>query len=97
MGRSNVVHNVFPQDVSDKIEDTRFTRSFFFWQSRAACGILVPQPGIEPGSPQWKLPSPNHWTAREFPLDPIMINVEDIFYFSPSLTLLSLQNKSFSI
>ena len=26
---------------------------------RTACGILVPQPGIEP--------SPNHWTAREFP------------------------------
>ena len=22
---------------------------FFFWPPRAACGILVPQPGIEPG------------------------------------------------
>ena len=41
--------------------------------------------------------SPNHWTAREFPLDSIMMNVEDVFYFSPSLTLLSLQNKSFII
>ena len=28
-----------------------------------ACGILVPRPGIEPGSEAW---SPNHWTAREF-------------------------------
>ena len=34
---------------------------------RAACGILVPQPGIEPGPSAVKAPSPNHWTAREFP------------------------------
>ena len=32
-----------------------------------ACGILVPWPGIEPGAPAVKVPSPNHWTAREFP------------------------------
>ena len=33
-----------------------------------ACGILVPQPGIEPASPaligRWIL---NHWTTREVP------------------------------
>lgn len=33
---------------------------FFFWPSRAACGILDPQPGMEPVV--W---TPNHW---EFPL-----------------------------
>lgn len=37
--------------------------SFFFWPHRAACGILVPQPGLEPG-PSVKALSPNHWTAR---------------------------------
>ena len=29
--------------------------------------ILVPWPGIEPGPSAVKAPSPNHWTAREFP------------------------------
>ena len=33
-----------------------------------ACGILVPQPGIEPGPSAVKAPSPNHWSAREFPV-----------------------------
>ena len=32
-----------------------------------SCGILVPQPGIEPGSSAVKLQSPNHWTTRELP------------------------------
>ena len=32
-----------------------------------ACGILVPQPGIEPGPSAVKARSPNHWTAKEFP------------------------------
>ena len=42
---------------------------FFFWPHCEACGILVPRPGIEPGpSPSAvKAPSPNHWTAMEFP------------------------------
>ena len=31
-----------------------------------ACGVLVPQPGIEPGPPTVEVPSPNHWTPREF-------------------------------
>ena len=33
-----------------------------------ACGILVPQPGIEPGSLAGQDMSPNHWTAWEFSL-----------------------------
>ena len=32
-----------------------------------ACGVLVPQPGIEPGPPVVEARSPNHWTTREFP------------------------------
>ena len=40
---------------------------FFFWLHRAACGILDPQPRIEPVPPaveEWSL---NHWTTREVP------------------------------
>ena len=40
---------------------------YFFWPPRAACGILVPQLGVGPGPSAVKAPSPNHWTAREFP------------------------------
>ena len=32
-----------------------------------ACGILVPQPGMEPMPPAVEARSPNHWTAREAP------------------------------
>ena len=32
-----------------------------------ACGILVPQPGIEPGPMAVEVLSPNHWIARECP------------------------------
>ena len=37
-----------------------------------ACGILVPQPGIE-SMPLAVKSSPNHWTAREFPVLQIFI------------------------
>ena len=37
-----------------------------FLPCHTACGILVPQPGIEHRPPAVKLPSPNHWTTREF-------------------------------
>ena len=42
-----------------------FYRYYFF--GRAACGILVPRPGIRPRPPAVEVPSLNHWTAREFP------------------------------
>ena len=32
------------------------------------CGILVPQPGIEPTPPAEEAQSLNHWTAREVPI-----------------------------
>ena len=34
-----------------------------------ACGILVPQSGIESGPPAVEVWSLNHWTAREAPRD----------------------------
>ena len=40
---------------------------FFFWPRRAACGILVPRPGIEPMPPALRAWSLNHWTASEVP------------------------------
>ena len=33
-----------------------------------ACGILVPSPGIEPVPPAVEAQSPNHWTAKEYPV-----------------------------
>ena len=38
-----------------------------FWLCHAACGILVPHPGIEPGSLAVRVQSPNQWTTRESP------------------------------
>ena len=40
----------------------------FFFGRCAACGILVPQPGIEPVPPAVEPRSLNCWTAREAPL-----------------------------
>ena len=44
-------------------------RDFFFsfWPRCSACGILVPQPGIEPVPPAVEAQSLNHWTSREVP------------------------------
>ena len=41
--------------------------TFFSWLCPAACGILVPRPGVEPGPSAARMGSPNHWTAREVP------------------------------
>ena len=44
--------------------------SFFvtlFWLRLSVCGILVPQPEIEPVPPVAEAQSLNHWTAREVP------------------------------
>ena len=40
---------------------------FLFWPRRTACGILLPQPGVEPPSPAVEARSLNHWTAGEVP------------------------------
>ena len=39
----------------------------FVLPSHVACGILVPQPGIEPLLPATEAQSLNHWTTREVP------------------------------
>ena len=36
--------------------------------SFVACGILVPQPGVEPGPLAVEAQSTNHWIAREVPV-----------------------------
>ena len=41
---------------------------YLFWPHNAACGISVPQPGIEPLPSAVKAQNPNHWTTREFPI-----------------------------
>ena len=42
----------------------------FFGLRHAAYRILVPQPGIKPGPLAVRVPSPNHWTARELRTPP---------------------------
>lgn len=42
--------------------------SFFFWPCHLTCRISVSQLGIEPrpGALAEEVPSPKHWTTREF-------------------------------
>ena len=45
-----------------------FLKIFFvltFWQCHAACGILVPHPGMEPPPPAVEAWSLSHWTPRQ--------------------------------
>ena len=44
-----------------------FCLFLIFWPHHAACGILVPWPGIEPAPPAVEAWSLNYWTAREVP------------------------------
>ena len=44
----------------------------FFWLYHAACGILVPPPGIEPLVPAMEAQSTNHRTAGEIPKTPFL-------------------------
>ena len=48
---------------------------FFFWSCSEACGILVPRPGFEPVPSSVKALSPNHWTAKEFPMQTVSITI----------------------
>ena len=45
-----------------------FSFFFFFLPHYMACGILVPYQGLNPGSSAVRGQSPNHLTAKEFPL-----------------------------
>ena len=57
------------ETVSSKTWDQREREVsyLFIWLHCVACGILVPQPGIEPRAMAVKALTPNHWTTREFP------------------------------
>ena len=46
---------------------------FSFCLCHVACGILVPQPGIEPVPAALEAWSPNHWATREVPQGEVFI------------------------
>ena len=49
---------------------SKFNLFFFFLMlgcTSQLSGSEFPRPGIEPRAAAVKVPSPNHWTAREFP------------------------------
>ena len=48
---------------------------YLFCLHREACGILVPQPGIELVPSVVEAQNLNHWTAREFPES--FLNIEE--------------------
>ena len=57
-----------------------FSLSFFGCATWLA-GILVPWPGIEPRPLVVRAGSPNHWTAREFPLCFVFAFFPSFFFF----------------
>ena len=76
-----------------------FFSFFFFWPHYAACGILVPRPGIEPVPPALGAQSLNHWTTREVPLYWLFITkhylvfvtkFKDVYKVKPHVPLSSL-------
>ena len=57
-----------------------------FFVMLRGCGILVPQPVVEPGPSAVSTRSPNHWTTKEFPC------AHSSMPFSPPLLLGSPSN-----
>ena len=53
---------------------TNYNFYFIIWQCHLVCGILVPQPRIEPASPAVDVQSPNDWITREAPKYPSLNN-----------------------
>ena len=62
---------------------SKFTASLFFFfflmnciyflaVPYSTCGILVSRPGIQPTPPALEVWSPNHWTTREVPTQPVL-------------------------
>ena len=66
-----IVHGVAKSQT--RLSDFHFhfqlshANAFFLFFGRAACGILVPGPGIESLSTAAEAQSLNHWTTREVP------------------------------
>ena len=61
------VYQVFSKYLLNKVTEYLTVILFTYWQHCRACGILGPQPGIQPRLSAVKVFSPNHWTTREFP------------------------------
>ena len=59
-----------------------FNFNFNFWLHCAACGILVPQPGIEPVPPALEVQSLNYRSAKEVPSLLFLYSVLGIPYTS---------------
>ena len=73
---SNLLYTTENKYSTIKIDATHYTGymssnySFYYYFGRpchVACGILVPQPGIEPMPPAVEAYSLNRWTVREVP------------------------------
>ena len=47
--------------------------TFFFLPRHVACGILVPQPAIQPMLPALEAQTLSHWTAREVPIYTVVL------------------------
>ena len=52
--------------IQANINDDNFL-FYILYFGLAACGILVPGPGIKPAPPAVEMQSLNHWTTREVP------------------------------
>ena len=74
------VSNNITQDISSIIEDVLVFCLFFVLFYCTACWILVPHPEIEPGTTAVKAPSPNHWTAKEFPIEDLLDTLSQIWF-----------------
>ena len=64
----SVMYNLSWQSVRDLPHCFLFVSLLIFWPCDVACGISVPQSGIEPAPPAVGVLSLNQWTAREVPL-----------------------------
>ena len=61
-----------------------FMTFFFFFGRHMSFRTLVPPPGIEQVPPTVEAQSPNHWTAREFPMtfsNPLLMEYRKLLIF----------------
>ena len=73
--------SIWKREVLTRVSLSLSFSLFFFFFGHAACGILVPQPGIEPAPPAVEAWSSNYWTAREVPGVFLVRTSKPIFIF----------------
>ena len=56
------------KDLCSSLSLSKIYWTYWMYVCSMACRILVPQLGVEPGPLAGKERSPDHWTAREFPM-----------------------------